>query len=316
MVPGAIDLAAEALAHGVVATFVVELVIRLVPVEAPAARFHYRLAALAAPLVAPVGFALAAPFRGAPWFMDATLFSSVRWQAFRLGPIGVRDAALAAGLAAGAVLLGRDLVRLLRHVRDERRHEAAAARLDPPPTARAIVEELSDTLGIRTPALLVVDHDAHDLHCRGWRRPLVVVSKTTLGALEADELRAALAHELAHIAHRDVLRAWVLLALRALQVFNPLAQAVGRRAAHELEWRADDRAAALTGAPLALARGLIRAARGRRDDFLGISGRGRFRALEVRCRRLLSTSPAPDAACRAEASLLWGGLLALLFFVR
>lgn len=314
--PGAIDLAAEALTQGIVATFVVELVIRLVPVEAPAARFHYRLAALAAPLVASAGFALAAPFRSAPWFMDATVFSSVRWQALRLGPIGVRDAALAAGLAAGTVLLARDLVGLLRHVRNERSPEAAPARPDPPPVARAIVEELSDRLGIRPPTLLVVDRDAHDLHCRGWRRPLVVVSTTTLAALEADELRAALAHELAHIGHRDLLRAWLLLALRALQLFNPLAQAVGRRAAHELEWRADDRAAAVTGAPLALARGLIRAARGRRDDFLGISGRGRFHALEERCRRLLSTLPAPDSACRAEVSLLWGGLLVLLFFVR
>jgi Zn-dependent protease with chaperone function len=315
-VPGAIDLAAEALTQGVVATFVVELVIRLVPVEAPGARFHYRLAALAAPLAASAGFALAAPFRGDSWFMDTSVFSSVRWQAFRLGPIGARDAALAAGLAAGAVLLARDIARLLRHFRDERRHEAAPARLDPPAAARAIVEELSDRLGIRPPALLVVARDAHDLHCRGWRRPLVVVSAATLDALEADELRAALAHELAHIGHRDVLRAWLLLALRALQVFNPLAQVVGRRAAHELEWRADDRAAAVTGAPLALARGLIRAARGRRDDFLGISGRGRFRALEERCRRLLSAPPPPDAACRAEVALLWGGLLALLFFVR
>lgn len=314
--PGAIDFAAEVLTQGGVATVVVELAIRLVPVEAPAARFHYRLAALAAPIVAAAGFALAAPFRADPWFADVAVFSSVRWQAFRVGPVGVRDAALAAGLAAGAALLVRDLARLVRHVRHERRHERPSDRLDPPPAVRALLGELSETLGIRPPALLVLDREAHDLHCRGWRRPVVVASAATLRALEPDELRAALAHELAHIAHRDVLRAWLLFTLRALQVFNPLAQAVGRRAAHELEWRADDRAAAVTGAPLALARGLVRAARGRRDDFLGISGRGRFRALEERCRRLLSASPASDARCRAEVALLWSGLLALLFFVR
>ena len=314
--PGASDLVAEVLTHGIVATLVVELAIRFVPVEAPAARFHYRLAALAAPVVATAGFALAAPFRSDSWFADAAVFSSARWQVFRLGPIGARDAALAAGFAAGAALLARDLVRLLRHLRHDRRHEAAAGRLDPPPAARAVIEELSGTLGIRPPALVVLDRDAHDLHCRGWRRPAVVVSATTLRALEPDELRAALAHELAHLSHGDVGRAWLLFALRALQVFNPLAQAVGRRVAHELEWRADDRAAAVTGTPLALARGLIRAARGWRDDFLGISGRGRFRALETRVRRLLAAPSAPDAGCRAEVSLLWIGLLVLLFFVR
>jgi Zn-dependent protease with chaperone function len=142
------------------------------------------------------------------------------------------------------------------------------------------------------------------------------MSTGTLNAITDDELRTALAHELAHISHRDVSRNWFLLGLRAIQWFNPFAQAVGRRTAQELEWRADDRASALTDAPLALAHALVRCARRRGDQFLGLSGRGRLRMLEERCRRLMRRPEPPDAPWRLDLVLLWAGLATLLVFVQ
>jgi Zn-dependent protease with chaperone function len=178
------------------------------------------------------------------------------------------------------------------------------------------VRELAGDLGVRPPGVEVLVSEHHALHCRGWLRPRVVMSTGTLGALSDQALRAALAHELAHVAHHDVLRNWILLLLRALQWFNPVAQAIGRRVAQELEWRADDRAASTTGAPLALAQALVRCARHRGDRFLGLSGHGRLRHLEERCRRLLRGSPPSEEPVRLEIALVSTGLAALLLFVQ
>jgi Zn-dependent protease with chaperone function len=179
-----------------------------------------------------------------------------------------------------------------------------------------MVGHLAADAAIAPPALDLLATPAHTLHCRGWRRPRILVSASTLADLSGDELRAALAHEVAHIAHRDVPRAWLLLLLRALQWFNPVAQAVGRRIAQELEWHADDRARAITAAPLALAHALVRCARHRVDRFLGLSGHGRLRALEERCRRLMAPAPPLETAPRAHVLVLWLGLTTLLVLVR
>jgi hypothetical protein len=108
------------------------------------------------------------------------------------------------------------------------------------------------------------------------------------------------------VAQRDVIWGWIVLLLRATQWFNPLAQAVGRHAIRDIEWRADDRAVAATGAPLALASALLEYARRSGDRFLGLPGRGRLRAIEQRCRRLASSvsSPGSGAACPERGARL------------
>ena len=84
-----------------------------------------------------------------------------------------------------------------------------------------------------------------------------------------------------------------------------------------LQARADDRAAHLTGAGLALARAIVVSAREHGDRFLGISGRGRLRSIEERCQRLMEPGPTERDAGRAgDIAALWAGLSMLLVFVQ
>jgi Zn-dependent protease with chaperone function len=315
-VGGATDLFAELLVHGLLATLIVESLVHWLPLHSPAARFPYRVSALLAPPLFTGLFAVAAPFRQEDWFQDLSLFVSARWDLIRIGPLDARSAALAAAAAAGALLLARDLLHAVRDAVRERRERASIPLAEPPEAVAVALESLSRGLGLATPAMDVLTSRHHTLHCRGWRTPRIVVSSGTLDALSEEELRAALAHELAHVAHGDVPRGWALLALRGLQWFNPLAQAMGRRAAQELEWRADDQAARATGGALPLARALLRCARHRGDQFLGLSGQGRFRTLEERCRRLMQGVAAPDGGSAREIAVLWTGLALLLVFVQ
>ena len=95
---------------------------------------------------------------------------------------------------------------------------------------------------------------------RGWLRPEICLPPALEDRLESEELEAALAHELAHLERRDPLwRAVTRLVASALP-FQPLNGLACRALEDEAELRCDDRAAALTGRPAALARCLTKVA--------------------------------------------------------
>jgi Zn-dependent protease with chaperone function len=317
----ATDLAAEVLVHGLVAATAVQLVIRRLPVTQPSLRLHYRLLALALPLAAAPLLLALAPFRRDDWFTDLALFSSSRWQRIDVLGIGLRDAGLVLFAALGLLLLLPDVLRLFVHWRRDLgavRHHVAA---DDPVAVRLRdeVAAIAADMGVSPPRLLVFDTPAAVLHCRGAWRPTVVAARGIVDRLEPDQLRAAIAHELAHVRRGDVLHSWTLLALRAAQWFNPVAQIIGRRAVQEMEWEADRVAATVTERPLAIARALVTSVRGRDTEFLGLLGRSRISAVEERCHRLVSLHrdppdvPGPHAW--REPIIAAMGLAVLLFFV-
>jgi Zn-dependent protease with chaperone function len=168
----------------------------------------------------------------------------------------------------------------------------------------------------------VVEGPAPLILCVGTWRPRILVSPPMLELLDEGELRAAVAHELSHVRWHDVFASWVLLAVRVVSAFNPVAQVLGRTVAWETELRADADAAAWTRRPAALASALLKVhgqptmeAPGR----LALSARlerARTFAIEARCRRLLD-APVKPASERLAFPFVAAGLAlsALLFFV-
>lgn len=186
---------------------------------------------------------------------------------------------------------------------------------------RALVGELSATAGVAPPRVDVVEAPGPLLLCTGVRRSRLLVSPALFELLDEGELRGAVAHELSHVRRHDVLGSWVLLALRVLQAFNPVAQVLGRTVAWETELRADADAARWTGRPAALASALLKVFG--TPDLAPLAGlalsaqlqRARASALETRCRLLLD----PPAASKGPGPVLFTtaalGLAVLLFFV-
>jgi beta-lactamase regulating signal transducer with metallopeptidase domain len=127
---------------------------------------------------------------------------------------------------------------------------------------------------------------------------------------------AALAHELAHVERRDALFAALAALNQCLYWFHPLAWLLPRRLAWLSEQACDDRAIALTGAPIAYARHLLEFAGAivgqRRRVTLGVLSMSDGGNLRARIEAVLDRSRALRAPLTRDARLL---LLALALVV-
>lgn len=321
------EIAAQAIFHTLVASLFIEALVRSWRVREPRQRMALRLVALGYPLVPFPLLVAGFPGRGGEEFRDAwALFAGGRWDDVRFLGVGLLHWWLAVFAAAGVALLLLDLLPLLASRRRPRPVPA-----EPDPASAAVLSRelppLAASLGIRPPPVIFLERDQPVLFCTGVRRHAIVVSRGAVRMLDREELRAALSHELAHLARHDPAASWLVMAARILMFFNPAFQVVSRAIARDAEWLADERAAEACGDRLALASGLIKLHRvtvgplpvRRTLPFAGALAEpmARVRSLdvEVRCRRLLD-GPAARLPFGATRLLLAGAsLMALLFFV-
>ncbi len=128
-----------------------------------------------------------------------------------------------------------------------------------------------------------------------WHREeVILVSQALLDVATPDEWTAVVAHELGHVRDFDGRYLTFLRTVARLMRWDPILAAIASRLTRREEFLADERAVALTGRPLALARAIYKAARlppassGPLASLLGPGGvAGRRQALE-RIRRLVA----------------------------
>ena len=315
-----VDYAAQSVIHALVAALAIEALLQIWHARAPDDRLALRLLGLGQPLVfTPLLFVLGPSRRGEEFHDRWALFASRRWE--ELPVLGTTAFHLAVGAAAvlGALLFLMDLVPLLPGRRRELPPAAPA-----PLELEAALAEVAAARARRRPSrqavLHFVDAPGPALFCVGVRRPRVVVSRGALALLDGEELRAALAHELAHLRAGDPALSWVVMAARSLLFFNPVAQVVARAVARDAEWRADEAAGcdrlALASALLKLHRAGLRA-RPPWPRSLPLAAalseplrRARSHDVEARCRRLLEPVPPPSLLLRPARLALTAASLA------
>jgi BlaR1 peptidase M56 len=315
----------QSILHAIIAAVIIEALMRAWRVERVGPRLALRLLALAFPLVVLPLFLLLAPFRADERFAREAIFVGWRWDALSVLGVGLaRLAVYLLGSLGGVLFLLDFLPSIADGLRGSRHRQGPFLDVE---GIEAEVRDLSERLGIRMPPVVVVGDDSAILHCEGILRSRLVVSSAALEALDADERRAAFAHELAHAAYRDPVFGWVLAVVRALMFFNPAVQIEARAVVGELERRADERSAALVGDRLALAGGLVKLFRvGHRlpdgagpelgwPVVPGLVRRARASAIERRCRRLVGARPAPLPLATLRLALAGLTLSLLLFYV-
>jgi len=81
----------------------------------------------------------------------------------------------------------------------------------------------------------------------GWRRPVILLPDRAIATLAPGQLRAILAHELAHVRRGDYLANALQLVADSLTFFHPAARWVSRRVRIEREYCCDDAAILVAG---------------------------------------------------------------------
>ena len=127
------------------------------------------------------------------------------------------------------------------------------------PALQAVVDELAPRFGLaRPPAAYELSGAGAGPCVIGLRRPRLIMPRGICALMDADEMCALVAHELAHVARRDAGWKWLWLFLRRLAFLNPIAAWAHRRIGLETERACDLLAVQVTGKPGTLARTLVK----------------------------------------------------------
>jgi beta-lactamase regulating signal transducer with metallopeptidase domain len=148
----------------------------------------------------------------------------------------------------------------------------------------------------------------------GFARPRIVLPERALAELEDAQLESMVAHEVAHLAHRDPLWLTLCHVLETIFFFQPLNRVARRRLQELAEYRCDEFAAERSGQGLALASCLVLVAQwiksARIEQALVPAMAAGDSSLSRRVARLLAE---PPAAGRSRAAVASAALLASAF---
>ncbi|MFE7588525.1 M56 family metallopeptidase [Kitasatospora sp. NPDC057512] len=173
--------------------------------------------------------------------------------------------------------------------------------------------DLLDLVGRPAPELgaVVLDHAVPAAYCLPGRSARVVLTSAAVRSLTADQLRALLAHERAHLAGRHHLVAAATEAFGRAYRIVPLARASRERTAVLLEMVCDDHAVRSTSART-LAGAMCEVATGGAPQSAFAAGGA---AVLARVRRLLRPAAPLHPAARCAILLLGVGAALLPYFV-
>ena len=156
-----------------------------------------------------------------------------------------------------------------RRARDLQRLDLA----DAGEPVESVVAELRARLSLRTSVDVHRSSRASVPMVLGWLRPVILLPSGTAGSLAPRQLRAILAHELAHVRRRDYLANLIQMAAETLLFHHPAAHWISRRIRTEREYCCDDVAVSVGADAMDYARALAALDDARDDTRLAVAAR-------------------------------------------
>lgn len=246
---------AQSFCHAVIASLIADRAMKAWTIHDPLMRQRFRLIVILLPIFSFPFYQLINPGRSSTQFRLEALFDVNRWLTLKIWgilPVGMLFLIMLACTAL--VFLFQEMVPVLRHTLASKTTDQEGARRAPDP----FVENASRALAIDTPEILIVDDEEPVLFSTTGSKPAIYVSTGLAEKLTGDQVQAALAHEIAHIARNKRPLLMIVFILRIIMFFNPVVLIKFRRAVRDEEKICDDIAVSLTRNPKALAGALER----------------------------------------------------------
>ena len=247
----------QTILHSFLIALIVEVIIRSSRIQEPLLQIKFRSLSLWLPvLYLPILFFSYPPRADTYFHQQVSLFDSNQWLSLRLGG-GVALWHLIAAMVAVTVgfFMVRELIPLVSY-NVNRRTALPVLEKGRFPKLDVVLADLAKKRGLSEPAVLLSGETAPSVSTLG--RKALVLSMSAIELLDAEELEAVIAHELAHFTREILVIGRICLALRFLMFYNPVALLVYHRINHDTEKFCDDLAISFTGKRLALVSGLLK----------------------------------------------------------
>ncbi len=236
--------------HSVISVLVVEIAIKAWRIQNPTVRQRFLFIVIFFPLISFPLFQFLNPRRTSLYFRLDALLDTSRWVNMDLwGIVPVRYGFLLVFGLTAVIFLFQELVPILRHTLESRRPGPAGERARENPLLSRTLEEMP--FG-ETDIFVLEDEEALLFSTTG-KKGSIYVSSGLLQVLSREQVRAAVAHEFAHVVRGR--RPFLVIAFlfRVFLFYNPVVLMEFRRIVQEDEKICDDLAVSLTDDPTALA---------------------------------------------------------------
>ena len=240
----------QSFSHSVITAFIVEIAIKAWGIRNPAVRQRFLLVIILFPIFSFPFYQIINPHRSSIYFRLNALLDSSRWLDMELwGVVPIRYGFLLMFFLTAVIFFFQELVPILRHTYESRGSEISGERAEEHPMMAQVLEDLP----VEKADIFVLEDDDMVLFSTTGRKGSIYLSSGLLGILDREQVRAAVAHEFAHVMRSRRPFLVVMFLLRIVMFYNPVVLLEFRRIVQEDEKICDDFAVSLTRNPLALA---------------------------------------------------------------
>ena len=239
--------------HSVIAAIVVEIAIKAWGIRNPKVRQRLLLIVVIFPIFSYPAYQIINPQRSSVYFRLESLFDSSRWLNMELWSlIPIRYGFILLLLLTAIIFLFQELVPILRHTFETMGSGMSGVRAD----EHSPEAEAWNDLPVQKADIFILEDDNVVLLSTTGKKGSIYLSSGLLQVLDRDQVRAAIAHEFAHVMRSKQPLLVILFLFRIVMFYNPVILMEFRRIIQEDEKICDDIAVSLTHNPNALASAL------------------------------------------------------------
>lgn len=239
--------------HSVIAAIVVEIAIKAWGIRNPKVRQRLLLIVVIFPIFSYPAYQIINPQRSSVYFRLESLFDSSRWLNMELWSlIPIRYGFILLLLLTAIIFLFQELVPILRHTFETMGSGMSGVRAD----EHSREAEAWNDLPVQKADIFILEDDNVVLLSTTGKKGSIYLSSGLLHVLDRDQVRAAIAHEFAHVMRSKQPLLVILFFFRIVMFYNPVILMEFRRIIQEDEKICDDIAVSLTHNPNALASAL------------------------------------------------------------
>lgn len=245
--------AAQSFIHGAIAAVIVDRSLQAWKITSQETAQRFRLLSILVPVFSFPLYQILNPDRGSIAFRLDSLFDFSRWLHLALWgkiPLGLFFVLIL--LVTTVIFVIQEMAPIMRHMIDTRRPAFSEDNRE----YAGLVEKALDGLPGEKPDVLILDDSDPHLFSSTGSKPAIFLTSALIRVLTPEQMRAAIAHELAHIQRSKRPLLVIVFLLRVLMFFHPVVLLEFRRLVQGEEMICDDMAVSVTRNPYALAQAL------------------------------------------------------------